>query len=267
MSLPKWRLVLVFNLTFILAAFDYREHSQISETFCFSNFPIFTYISSQSLELTLWATLFPFAASTLIFSKALLLACFSSHFAHSPRVISSYTWHLLPAVLKDSQISMLIQIELSRCPVWSSGVISSFSFFVVLQLSWRRIASFSLLSPKEKRGDRDEEKFLSCGRNTARDWFRSTMFDLALVSIVYVSEVFSGCVLPFKGWVTAPRKPPYSHMSPLLSPPSHSHTFSLSYLFFLCLLPSPYMWLSSHWRKHCIFEWTRDRRSFILFLL
>lgn len=42
-----------------------------------------------------------------------------------------------------------------------------------------------------------------------------------------MGEVFVGCVLPLKTPVRIPREPPSGHISPVLSPLSHSRTFYL----------------------------------------
>lgn len=130
---------------------------------------------------------FSIAASLLVVPKALLLARFSSHFAHSPRVISSHAQHPPPAMLRDSQLSMPMQIKLSipTGPVWSSGVVLSFSSLVVLYLmvynqlgrrSWGWIVSFSLFSPKEWM--ELKSSFSLVGETLPEtECFRSAMFD------------------------------------------------------------------------------------------
>lgn len=93
------------------------------------------------------------------------------------------------------------------------------------------------------------------------------MFDCALIRRVCMGEVFSGCVLPLKGLAKAPRASYHiSHVSLLLPSPSHCHAFP--HLVFLPLPPSLFIGVSflRIWRKHYIFQWTRQR-SFLLILV
>lgn len=196
---------------------------------------------------------FSIAASLLVVPKALLLARFSSHFAHSPRVISSHAQHPPPAMLRDSQLSMPMQIKLSipTGPVWSSGVVLSFSSLVVLYLmvynqlgrrSWGWIVSFSLFSPKEWM--ELKSSFSLVGETLPETVFQERHVWPSPGGVGGENSVHGGGLCRMCSSLQAlswrfPREPPNGHMTPLLSSPSHSHTFSLFSHSFLCLLPFP----------------------------